>query len=231
MATFDNRSTGKDETGATIFTFTDRAIGTAAADRQVYFGILCRATTGLPAISSVTIGGVTATALSPPVSFDDAGGGFNGSFIYAATVPTGTTATVVVTFTAAQLRMAYVLGTTVGMATTAFDTLIDTDDTGGGVTVGGTIDVETNGIIFGISFTASDAATGGTWVGATEFVDDALTANARYGAGYLENASPETGRTLTCAWAGGSNGTVFAAVSISLAAAAATARSRGFIFG
>jgi len=109
-----------DTTDATTYTFTSRAIGSAAANRIVLAAIFVR---GSPSgsfrtFSSVTIGGVTATAITgTDLVFTNANWGRFGLF-YAA-VPTGTTATVVVTMSgASSQRAAIVLFAGYGISTT-----------------------------------------------------------------------------------------------------------------
>lgn len=90
-------------TDLTTYTFSTQAIGTAAADRVVVVGISASNASGARTVSSVTIGGITATAavtyLEQTVGASRAGTG-----LYAVVVPTGTTADVVITFSGSELR-------------------------------------------------------------------------------------------------------------------------------
>lgn len=75
------------------YTFLDRFIGTAAVDRRVVVAVAGRDVAAYP--TSVTIGGITATR--------DGGRALTGVIsIWSAIVPTGTTATVVITYAGTQ---------------------------------------------------------------------------------------------------------------------------------
>jgi hypothetical protein len=80
----------------TTYTFTGVGIGTAATNRLVYIAVTFTAAAARR-ISSATIGGISATI----VDFAAQG---NGTFFIYANVPTGTTATVAITFDAVCLR-------------------------------------------------------------------------------------------------------------------------------
>ena len=88
------------ESNLTTYTFTSVGIGTAAADRFVLCAAMAPANSGTRSFSSVTIGGISATQL---VTVADASG-FSEWAIYGASVPTGTTATIVVVLDTAPDR-------------------------------------------------------------------------------------------------------------------------------
>ncbi len=75
---------------ATGFTFTGKAIGPAASDRYVFVGTMQHAATRT--VSSMTVGGVSASLVVRQQ------GGSITSELWMANVPTGTTATIVVTW-------------------------------------------------------------------------------------------------------------------------------------
>ena len=79
------------------YTFTDKPIGTAAANRTVVVGVVAYIDGG-GVVSGVTIGGITATEKAVAH-----GGGADAS-IWEADVPAGTTATIVVTMTGTPHR-------------------------------------------------------------------------------------------------------------------------------
>jgi hypothetical protein len=81
----------KDTAGGTTITFTAADFGAEATGRRIYVAVLARASV-LRTVSSVTIGGVSATLMAGNAS--SAGP----IAIYAANVPTGTSGNVVVTF-------------------------------------------------------------------------------------------------------------------------------------
>ena len=85
------RGTAEFGSGATA-TYTSYSIGTASSDRVVFVSVWGLGFTPR-VVSSVTIGGVSATLVTGPT-----GSLGNRVNLYRATVPTGTTATIVVTF-------------------------------------------------------------------------------------------------------------------------------------
>lgn len=88
--------TANNGTDLTTYTFTGVSIGTAATNRLVYVAVTFVAANARR-ISSATIGGISATI----VDFAAQG---NGTFFIYANVPTGTTATVAITFDAVCIR-------------------------------------------------------------------------------------------------------------------------------
>jgi hypothetical protein len=124
------QQTAVSTTDATTYTFTSQNIGTAFSGRVVVVGISAFSSPA-SVFSSVTIGGVTATLLSE---------GFAGSTaaqaaIYALRVDTGTTADIVVNFTATKSNCGIAIWTlenATGFSTQTFQTV--TTFTGASVT-------------------------------------------------------------------------------------------------
>ena len=92
-ATLTYQTTVSDTTDGTTFTFTSQPIGTAAADRRVIVGTVQGNTNGVTA-TSVTVGGTGLTLLKRQVG----GAGSGNAEIWMGAIPSGTTATVVVTW-------------------------------------------------------------------------------------------------------------------------------------
>lgn len=88
------------DTNITTYTFTSVSIGTAATNRIVMVAVTSSSGTPARTITSATIAGVSATVLDVNTSFTN-----RTAFIYA-NIPTGTTATIVVTFSGAMTRCA-----------------------------------------------------------------------------------------------------------------------------
>jgi hypothetical protein len=104
VATLEFGGTGVDGTNknsVAVYTFSGLAIGTAAADRKVVVIISGTGIGGADAVSAVTVGGVSGTAV---VSLTHSAAGDFTEEIWQADVPTGTTADVVVTWSATQMR-------------------------------------------------------------------------------------------------------------------------------
>lgn len=96
-----NGTSAQDTTSQTTYTFTSQSIGAADASRVVAAVVVSRQAGTVGDISSVTIGGVSATQVK--TCYNTAA---NTSVlaIWVAAVPTGTTATVSVVFPSAMLR-------------------------------------------------------------------------------------------------------------------------------
>lgn len=86
---------------ATIFTFAATSIGTAATTRRVVVGV-SGSKGSTVAVTSVTVAGSAATLLCTDVG--SGGGAWQRTALYIITVPTGTTADIVVTFDSACAR-------------------------------------------------------------------------------------------------------------------------------
>lgn len=101
----------------TTYTFAAQPIGDAAADRRVHVGV--GGSQSIRTISSVTIGGVTATQ-----NIQHSGDQASTAAIYTANVPTGTTADVVVVWSGGQQRCGIGIWSSTGLTS---DAAIDAD--------------------------------------------------------------------------------------------------------
>ena len=178
-------------TNLTTYTFSSASFGAADADRYVIVaggGI----TEGSRTVSSVTIGGVSATISQQvqdgfPVSL---------AFIAIAAVPTGTTGDVVVTFSSTMGEAAISVYRAVGIASiTAYDTGSDTTDP-----MTTTIDIPAGGFAVAVSSVACGSLT--TWTGLTEDVDFSYGDLCGANTSFLSSASDtfvsaQTGLTVT----------------------------------
>lgn len=179
------------------YTFTDHAIGTASADRVVLVAVSLRSPTAGVSISSMTIGGVSATEIV------EASTGANAtSAIYGLLVTSGTTATIVVTpsATGQRCQVSVYAMTGNGGSTTAHATATDTT-----APSSTTIDIPINGSAVGISYAVDSGAVGAaTWAGLTEDNDATLenTSNA-YSAAHLDSTGGATGLSIGVTWANG----------------------------
>lgn len=190
MANFAYLQSAQDGTNLTTYTFAAQNLGSAVADRYIAYTVNGRSSDGAArTITSVTIGGVTATA-GPFV-------GNSGSHVGAgiAAVPTGATGDVVVTWSSTMtdctVSLYYVTGVS---STTPTSSVTDTT-----TALSQSINVDAGGFAIGISTSDSGSATA-TWAGITEKFDDATaTGNDQSGAGD-EFASAQTGLTVSCTW-------------------------------
>lgn len=193
------------------FTYTNAPIGTAVADRLVVVAL--HTTEGLNAVSSATIGGISATVHANPASAN----GCNVTFI-SASVPTGTTATIVVTMTGA------VAGFNSVAETYSLTNLSSTTATGsvGSATASsvssrtGTLAVSAGGVVilagcqYAVSsttcvLTATDTVT-------TDHSNFQIGGFSRDSTGSVENATANASYSVTATW-NGSEKSAMAAVA------------------
>jgi hypothetical protein len=204
-ATRSYRTEVDEETGTNPRTWTSQDIGTAAADRHVVVGVPLRAA-GNITISSVTVGGISATQLK---TIDgEVGANTTSVDLWIAAVPTGTTASIVVTFSGAPARHGIavwaVYGST-GTASASVSSLSNGSSTSltvpaGGVAIGLAMSNVTGG-------TATSTATG-----LTEDFDVALGGDSNcsgMSAEYPGGTTLNVGNTWT-------SGSTFAFVAVAL---------------
>jgi hypothetical protein len=186
-----------DTADGTTYTLTDVSLGAEAADRDIIIGVGARkAGTTNCSISSATVGGVTAASV---VTASNNPTNCNLASLRLARVPTGTTATIVVTFPATfALVDVKVFRATNLRSATAYDTGSSTasDPTD-------TLNVRAHGLAIGLAVTRAATPTTVTWAGLTEsddtIVDNALTSSAAM----LTPATLQTGLTVTADFASG----------------------------
>ncbi|MPY72880.1 MAG: hypothetical protein GEU87_01335 [Alphaproteobacteria bacterium] len=171
---FELTDSGEDGANLTIYTFAAKAIGAADAGRVVAVSIHGRTGTSGKTILSVTIGGVAATQRV----FAEGGPGTvrNQCAVWTANVPTGTTADVVVTWSAEVVTCAITVYRLEISSETPTDTATDILDTAEVLTLN--LDVAAGGIIIAAA-TNGVAASSATWAGITER-HDALIENLNY---------------------------------------------------
>lgn len=182
-----------DPANLTTYTFSSESLGAADANRYIIVGVVARkgGTTGC-SITSVTIGGVSATEILDQANTDsncDVAG------LYIANVPTGTTGDVVVTFGETMVRSAIGLWRAVNIdsptptdfsASTASDPTYNIDVSAGGFAVGMCI---------------SNSNSSATWSGVTENFDGTVESFITYTGGSSSFESEQVDTTLTCDFA------------------------------
>jgi hypothetical protein len=152
-----------DTASASSYSFAAQAIGAAASDRYVVVGVAGAGTAvALREVTAMTIGGVAASRLVRAVNATEQ---HYISEIWAAAVPTGTTATIEVTFNAAMSQCHIGVFRLVGSPGTADATATDTT----GDPQSASINVPAKGAVIAI---ASEGASGTwAWTGVTERFD------------------------------------------------------------
>jgi hypothetical protein len=170
------------------YTFSATSIGAADSDRKVYCVFIWSA--GVSALSSATIGGITADI---HIDATSAGAATRNIAIVSADVPTGTTADIIVNLTGSPARMScavYRVISQVGGVLTASDT----SETAGLLST--TINVTTTGAVIAacVDVTSGQAW---SWTGVTEDYDASLeVATMVVSGGFATGLSTETPRTI-----------------------------------
>lgn len=156
----------------TTYTFTAAAIGSAAADRCVVVGV-GGVNGSSRTISSVTIGGVSATSIA--FVEGSGGGAFVPSGLFAAVVPTGTTGDVVVTYSGAASRASIGVWAAYNVVacTTPTDTVTSVANPQTGL-----IDISAGGIAIGYSHVFGAGSPTFTWTNLTENFDEVVGVSA-----------------------------------------------------
>jgi hypothetical protein len=174
-----------DVSNSTTYTFAAQNIGPAASDRVVVVTSESRGSGSSVTIVSVTIGGISATVYQR----SNAAATSNISAIAFAVVPTGTTADVVITFSAGRLRCNIGVFSLAGASTTVND---DASDASTATSHTLSIAVNAGGAVFGSSNNASVKTS--TWTGIAEVYDGEIeAASGFYATGaYSDFASGST---------------------------------------
>jgi len=196
----------KDATDLSTYTFASVNFGTASSDRRIIVAINGRTQDGTSSgsvISSVTIGGVSATIA---VQAQNSG---NTTGIAIAAVPTGTSGDVVVVFAETMTNADIATYSTTGVSSdTAFSTGTSTANP-----LTANINVEAGGIAVALAKSDDGAATA-TWAGLTERYDEADANTNDLSGASSAFATTQTGLTVSCTWTS-SVRPVYAAASFS----------------
>lgn len=223
--TLSSTASATTSTMTSPMTFATQAIGTAAADRIIFVILGMSVGVGtVTDISSVTIGGITATQ----VNKQGFGSLADGLGIYQAIVPTGTTASIVITSTGGDFGFLGGAGIsvyrTVGADTTTpvSSSPTDTDNTLSGTVLSGGV------AIVGYVCDSTGATPGVGWSGVTEDVDLAWSSNNAV----FSTANASTSYTATTTPVGGCAGqALINGASIQQAAGGATVNSQLMTLG
>ena len=205
-------------TAAIVTSATDSgaALGTAAANRQIIVTASSgRSGSGTSLVTGITVAGVTATELAQT---NRTGGNpyRSCSAIFIATVPTGTTGDVVVTWSAAQYDIVIYTIAIYGAASTAFDTGT-AQGQASNLVLSDTVNIPANGFALAVVCGSSGSLSNYTWVGLTEGSGTGAEVQAgstRAGLAANTDMSAETGRTIQSTATGTQNDGTWAAVSL-----------------
>lgn len=170
-ATVTYQSHSETSSGTTTRTFATQGIGGASSDRYVIVGVGARWTSGTPTINSMTIGGISATAISN----QRVGSGTTlvGAALFIAPVPTGTTADIVVVFSASPVSGPYIVtwSATGLLSATATSSVMSNANPG----TSGSFSVQEGGVIVAYAtFIGNSAGQSTTWANLTERADNVI---------------------------------------------------------
>jgi len=162
-----------DAVDRTTYTFTTRAIGTAANTRRVIVFVGQSTST----IASATIGGITAT-----LDVNNSGSGF-----ISAIVPTGTTATIVVTLNAGVVRCGIAVWAAYGLVNSSATAVTSV------TTNSATLDLQTlqGSIVVAGMYLANGTVPTNTWTNLTENLDITFVEGTNYYSVASRAAAPE----------------------------------------
>ena len=176
---------GSNNSSGSLHTYNDVGIGVADQDRRVVVSVAFQ-DNGAATLDSATIGGVTADILIQAVHL-----GSTSAYIIAA-VPFGTTATIIVNFSATQARGAIQAYRMIGYDQTPLDTGSDGTHASGVLDLD--LDVSENGVAIATICSAGSGTT--TWVGVTEDYDFDMNSNEFTSGGSVFPASAASPLTL-----------------------------------
>lgn len=170
-----------DETDRSAYTFAGLSLGGAAATRYIIVGYYARAG-GSRNITSLTVGGVTATLVSLTSFAQDVAG-----FAIAA-VPTGASGDVVVTLSGEMLRCAVALWRVLGQPA-----VVDSDTTTGtAAALSRTLDATPGGHLLALMAAVNLTSGSVTWTGADERFDAYASPLGASGADLATNLTEAT---------------------------------------
>lgn len=177
---------------STNYSFSTQAIGTAASDRRVIVGVSGTGGVGSnPAVSSVTVGGISATLLKR-----QQGSNAQSAELWIADVPTGTTATIAVNWSTLMSRMGLGVWSCVGLTS---DTPIATGGLGGasGFSTSNTgINISASPDGFAVAYAYNNGSTSLTWTNvSSRFLEVIASPRTHSGA---DTATTGSSITITC---------------------------------
>ena len=193
-----------DGTDGTVFTFTTQSIGTAASNRKIVVSVSMAAAGAGRSVSTLTVGGISATLLVA----DTSSGGTEQTELWQADVPTGTTATIVVTWTGGSVaRTGIGVWAVYNAASSASDT--GNRDSGAAQDMTLNITIPAGGVA--ISAAGSGTSATYTWTNLTEDFDETIESSTTQSGASDAFATLQTEITITAdRTAGTSNGTMCA---------------------
>lgn len=164
-------------TATTVWTFTGKAIGTATTDRLVIVSTWVIKPGGTSRTWTVTIGGTAATEIAGTNASTSSGGTADSETrMFAATVPSGTTANIVVTTSASTTGCAIGIWSAYNLASTTPVAAVASTTTPRNLS----LNVSAAGVACGLSFHNVSSS----WTGMTEDFDNVIAGLQHSGGSY-----------------------------------------------
>ena len=186
-------------TDLTTYTFSSQALGAAHSNRKIVVAIIANDTDAGTTISTVTVGGVSASVVSDGTTTATADAGSGNTRIsaqYLAAVPTGTTGDIVITFSGAMINCAITVYRLVNARTQAFHVVKDTSITTNALSVG--LNIPGFGAaIGGVLMEGDGTARTASWVGLTEDTDATIESDDSYSTANKSFAMAQSSLTVT----------------------------------
>jgi hypothetical protein len=174
----------------TTYNFTSQNFGDEDATREIVVSVLWYTAAGAETLDSASIGGVSAT-ISVQNSVEFAPGLFVGAAIISASVPTGASGTISVTFSAGCLGAAIGAYRAINLSsTTPHHTATDDNDV-----INMSLNIPDDGVFVACAMFAAAGAV--TTAGMTEDFDAAIGTDVQYVGGSATGLAAETGRALS----------------------------------
>lgn len=181
-----------DATSQTTYTFTNKNIGTAAANRYVIVAAGGSNSPTSSTLNSVTVAGNSATSVVTANGFAGTITSPTGIFIYGP-LPTGTTATITITFSGAMARAGIGIWTATGLnSATATATSSSTANP-----ASTTINISANGFAIGYAIAVIGTSNTFTWTGLTKQFDQVQDSSTSQTGASDTFATAQSSRTVT----------------------------------
>lgn len=190
IATLSSTAQATDTVDASTFTFSGVALGTPSGDRKILVGVSVVRASFPTTITSMTIGGISATEIIEQDSTREA------VAIYIASVPTGTTGDIVVVCAHTESNCGIDVYACTGMSSTAHATGGSTADP-----MTASLAIPAGGVAIGHAM-IGDGVSSGSWTNLTENQDDNVESNGTHMGAADAFALIQSSLALTCTPAG-----------------------------
>lgn len=181
----------------TVYTFAAQGLGAPHFARDIIVALNSRAT-GARTVSSVTVGGISASIIGD-AAINSGGGNTSMSAFYWCRIPAGTAADVVVTFSNGMSRASISI-----VRSLLYDLAAPTDhETSTSAAPAVNIDVENEGVVLATGLSVNTATA--TWTNLDELVDSSFSGESAFSTAMREFPSATPGHAATLTWTSSSS--------------------------